>query len=1166
MKFTDSQEKAISEKGKNILVSAAAGSGKTTVLCERIKRGILAEEYDLSEIIVVSFNTESASDIRAKLLKNLSRAYEETGSIRLFRQIMNIDRAQISTIHSFALKLIKENSERLGLPAKIRNIDENEGEILKNEIMDRVIDRMYKEDAEFIELSDMLTSDRDDGFASMFLKLYDKLMNEPEGVKLIKNRAEKIGKLTFENFNSSLWGSKLLENRTEALEFYRSALVEKAQSYEDTSKAYEVFGRRFYEMGKIAAALLETKTEDDFAAVLRDSVYPDFKGARGNDLKGDNYDYYKGVFDEFRDGIKKGTITSEYSKDGFEADIENTMKFADVTYRVLECFESEYSAEKKRRGLIDYTDMERMAHRLLLDENGEKTDIARAYTKRFKAVYVDEYQDTNRVQDDIFRAISDGNLFIVGDIKQSIYGFRGACPEIFSKYRKEGFPSGGEKIFLSENFRSDENIVRFSNAIFSRLMPADPSVGYVREDDLKHSKVPKEGETVKNEKVEIHLFENKKNTVDEDGNEAEKTYSDEALYVASRIKNEISNGKYKPSDIAILVRSGGDKLAELIGALRSFDIPISTNEKEDYYKKPHVLMLLCLLNFTENPNRDIYTAGALHSEVFRFTTDELVTLKRRAEGVSLWDSLMECIENSTGEIPRDIHEKALSAYDFMNEHKALEKSMGLSEVVRRIIDDSNIVNIYTQGRSQSQSTNIRGDIYKIYSEAVSCEERYGMGLSGFVRYLEKLAGMGKSEKSSKGDENSVKILTIHGSKGLEFKLCFLYNIDKGMNVGTDDLGNFKKSPYEYEPDFGAVLPVSGEKGILHESSVYRAVKAKRQRTVKEEEMRLFYVALTRAEEKLVLTGKCTEKKASQLSERPVGKALSAHEVFSAKSFLEWLLLCLEEIPEDAYEKSFNTLPISFEDKTEAEGMTASEDLPFERLEVLKKEYPFSDRLGIPAKLTVSKLHPSILDNTEESEITTGDEEFLLPEFMEDSQISTGARRGSATHLFMQFFDFEKVMRDGVENEIERLKLKAYISPDIAKDIDCTGIEVFLSSELFKKIRSSKRIYREQRFNIKLSASEFTEDEERKNHLCDEEVFVQGVIDCVFEDENGKIVLVDYKTDSFSRNTSRKQIEEILKDRYKDQLGYYKKAVEKMLGNAPDKVLIYSFAISDTINM
>lgn len=1170
-KFTDAQTKAIVTKGKNVLVSAAAGSGKTTVLCERIKNSLINGEYTLDEIIVTSFNTESAQDIKSKLLKVLYKAYDESGSLAVFRHISSIDRAQISTIHSFGLKLIKENAQLLGLPAKTRNIDESEESLLKQSIMDGVIAASYKEIDGFIELSDVLTNDRDSDFSVIFLKLYNKLMNEPEGVELILKRTESIKKLTFENFKASPWGRVLLEKRTAELEYFRDFLGDMADSYPNPSKAFDVYGRRFRLMADIAAGLLETKNEREFAEFLNDAEIPNFKGARGQELKGENYDYYKKVFDNFSAKLKNKKIIPEYDEDGFENDIEKTVKYATVTYNVLKRFEREYQEEKRRRGLIDYTDMERMAHKLLIDENGEKTDIAKRYTATFKAVFVDEYQDTNRVQDDIFRAISLNNLFIVGDIKQSIYGFRGACPDIFSEYRISGFKTGvGEKIFLSDNFRSDENIVEFSNAVFSGIMPGVDSIGYRKEDNLKHSKIPPEGELPKNEKVELHFFANKKTYTDEDGNEVVKRYCDEAGYVASRIKSEIESGRYKPSEIAILVRSGTERVSELIDALGEYNIPIATNEKEDYYRKPHVLLLMCILNFIDNPCREIYTAGALRSQVFEFTTDELVDIKlSHGSGKDIWTAVVDYLNDDSVDRQTQMYSKAKRAKEFLKEYKAIERNNSLEETVRRIIDGTDIVHIFTSGRTSSEATAIRGDIYKIHNDAVNCSTRSGMGLSGFVSYLKKLSGMGKSEKTAHGDDGSVRLLTIHGSKGLEFKLCFLYNTDKSMQTATDDIGGFKKTPYEYEPTLGIALPVFDSAGeMLNKSSVYRAITANRQRTVIEEEMRLLYVALTRAEEKLIITGKCTVKKVDEALMRPRQKALTKHEIYDAGSFLEWVLMRLSEIPEDIYELYYDTprkMPEEFDSNTTKDGKESGE-ISFERLSLLEGEYKYKEFLGIPAKLTVSELYPAILDDEEATkELFLKDQDFALPSFMNgDEKGVTGADIGSATHLFMQFCDFENAYTNGVEAELERLVNQGFISENIRGLVSVGGINAFLGSELFASIRGAKRIYREQRFNIKLPASEFTKKELRKVALNEEYIFVQGVIDCVFEDSQGGIVLVDYKTDSFDNGVSEKYIEKVLKDRYLTQLSYYKKAVTRLFGEEPKQVLIYSFAIGRTI--
>lgn len=1161
MEFTKEQLKAIELDKNNILVCAAAGSGKTTVLCNRIAQRVIKGECDISKILVVTFTIASADDLKRKLRNTLNKAYASVSDIQTKRYIQKqltiLPKAKISTIHSFALDIIRQNFEKLGLPAKVRVADEWESKIIAERIMNKTIEEMYKNDSDgsFVELTDILITDRDGELSKYFLEVYRILSNEIKGIDFILDNIEKINKEKEKEFFETPWGLFLKNDAAEKLDYCVKYLKEASDSYSEDSPAYKFYGTKFksiYESAKNLRDSLDCGLES-FKNCLLGTKLPSFQGnpgAKAKEAQVDNYPYYKEIFEFFKsitstDGKKLGF---QFDVNSLNNDMVKTAQYLKTLYSVLSLFDKMFGEEKKKRGVVDFTDIERMAHSLLIDRDGNKTDLAVKYTSEFSELYIDEYQDTNKIQDDIFRAIADSNRFIVGDIKQSIYGFRGACPDLFSGYRQNGFENGsGQRIFLSENFRSDNNIIDFSNDIFSSIMRDVKTVGYTKEDNLKFSKKEK----IKDEKTELYLFRDIKG----------QDNCTQGEFVASYIKKLLDEG-VSPDDVAVLSRSNTDSaIVDLIDGCEKFGVPMSVGCGEEFFKKPWILLLICLINTIDNKTKDIYVTGALKGELFSFTLDMLAKVRTEFySDMGMWYSLEKYVNDR--EEKNSIDNIALLGRKFFNyieKMRQIEKNSSVDELIRTVIYSSKIIEAMSRGKSKEETEEIRIDIMRIYSFAVDFASRSSMGLSSFIAHLngimEKEASGNKKERSG-----MVKLMTIHGSKGLQYPVCILYNATKSFKLAPD-----KDCPIMFGGELGFAFRLKGERvEDKHDTGLTGAIKQKYAKEQREEEMRLLYVAFTRAENRLVITGKTTLDFGD-----PSPFDIEAARVMSASNYLEWVHICLNVIGKDTYTFEVNpticTQP-GLLDKESSIGEVckmSQEDL--ERIKNVGKDYSYSAELSIPAKASVSDLSPSFLDiqdGKDENESNAKEKRVILPSFVSGAIENIQAKKGTATHLFMQFCDFDKCLEFGVDCEINRLLKMGFIDEETAMLISREKVNCFFKSSLYGMIKRGGKILREQRFNIKLSADLFTLNAEKKKLLKDREMLVQGVIDCVFFDENGELVLVDYKTDSFGSNLSSEEIIKELKKRYTNQLSYYLLALEQIFPNVKKRAVIYSFFLGN----
>ena len=1148
--WTDGQLEALNHSGSDLIISAAAGSGKTAILTARILKRI-KEGADILSMLIVTFTKAAAGELRNRISRLISEALkEDPKNVHLSNQLIRVSYADICTIDSFCMKLVKSNLDRLLLSGDFRIGEAGEISILESESMEELIDELYENEVkseDFLLVADCYSSIWSESeLASALLKLRNKLRSTANGLKTL------LGCEATENeFLYTPHGKVLLTYIKEATEHF-IPIYERAASELCTSEK----GMKYY-VPTFEAELEYLKNIDRAISVgttyreLKELILCcEFSRISSATLEDDtiNLPFYKKVRRSCADFFKK-KLAGDYflsDPDAIGSSTKQNARICRAIYNILTKFEERLSKKKSFFSVYGFDDITALACQLLIDDKGEPTQLALDIADKYNDIYIDEYQDTNSVQDKIFKSISRNNRFMVGDIKQSIYRFRSAEPEIFSYYRtnfhtKELFTerSLGKSIFMSDNFRCDKNVIDFSNLVSDYMFENSSGIPYVKDDRLKFPN--RIDGPHKDQKAEVHILDS---SVFDDPSLAQ------AEYVARRIKHmiekeELPDGsKIKPSDIAILFRHSTN-IQLYINALERYGVYSRYQSSEVFLDKPHIMLMLCILNSIDNPSSDIYLAGAMRSEVFNFSLDELIKIKRKmGSGASLYSILKDC------DCEDPMFPKIKDFLDKLREYRQATRKMTAYEAISYIYGRCGILSMC--------SPDEKSDLIKLYNIAREFESNSFKGLYSFLKYIEKLA-VGKDEKEFKGDitRENVQLMTVHASKGLEYKICFV--CDTESNFIYRDLGE----PLLFQRELGVAGFVGKEGGLVKfEPLVRKCTALKMSRDLHEEEMRILYVAMTRAKHKLIITG-CISHPDEQISlARDYGEFTSPFNLYSTSSLLKFVIGAIAE-----KQDCFDYIPVTTIDgEQESNNLISSSEVSRQSIdeckEILKSrfefEYKYDYLKSLPSKISISKLYPEILDNTENDDIEL-EELDTMPKFLlgKDKKV-TAAQRGTATHVFMQFCDFENLLSKGVDSELERLTALSYISESDAEIINREHLEKFAKSELLTEILGAKQVIREFRFNVMLSADQFTSD----SKLAEENVLVQGVTDCIYETPDGELVLVDYKTDF----VTEKDYESVLLERHKTQLSYYKIACELMFERPVSKVLIYSVPLAKTVEV
>ncbi|MBQ8253970.1 MAG: UvrD-helicase domain-containing protein, partial [Clostridia bacterium] len=766
--WTDEQIDAITDKSSDILVSAAAGSGKTAVLTERLIRKITdpVSPVDVTRILVVTFTEDAANELKIRIRDAITNAMAEFPSSKhLKRQYLMLPNAKISTIHGFCLDLIRGNYELLGLSPKLRVSDEGQNSLLMQQVADAVIDGYYSSLPEyndiedFVEFADNFITLQDTSLTAKVIEIYKKLQSYPEGVDFLKRSSDDYD-LPNGDISSTVWCKTLFARLGQILSYYLAVFEDAC----DTIPQYPEIADKYipsFDEAIDAVKVLQNALEDGSYEKVKERINA-FKLKNMSYKKGytddDTLTFFKDMRREFSAEIKSVNSTYfSYSQEVLCASAQKTEDYISKFHKLLSAFDRKFTFEKRKRGIIDFNDMERMAYSLLVSTDGTYTALADEIAAKYDEVCIDEYQDVNSLQDAIFKAITRStNRFMVGDIKQSIYGFRGAEPKIFADYRKD---VSVKQISLTHNFRSDRTVIDISNeicgALFTKL---GKTVPYDKSDELYFANGSSECQEPEIVIIQDEgVSESEADTTDaNDEGDVDET-SAEARYVARRI-NELVKSGVTPSDIAILLRSAKKDARMFEEALSAYGIESRNKEQKDLFTNAEVVLLMCILNVIDNPSRDIYLAGALKSPLYNVTLSELAEIRAYSENTTLYDALIKYTRDFS-------FKKGEFFLRKLDEYRKLANKP-VDRLIWHIFCDSGLLAYASDNKLSSKGG--KANLMKLYEKARSFESGTFKGLYNFIRYVNDMLNSDTvvPAPSSIEDRVRVQIMTIHKSKVL----------------------------------------------------------------------------------------------------------------------------------------------------------------------------------------------------------------------------------------------------------------------------------------------------------------------------------------------------------------------------------------------------------------
>ena len=1190
VKWTAAQSLAIGSRG-NILVSAAAGSGKTATLSAKIMH-LLREDPDVSidDFLIVTFTNAAAAELRQRIGREISEAAKSDRT--MLRHKKNLASADICTIHSFCLKLLRRYFTTLGISPDFAVADETASDVMKSRAMETAVDDFFRGDAkiktagacDIFTLADCIGKTKDAaGLDASLRDLHRKLTSVGLGEKYLRECADLFDGCAKTDFLATPHGGVIAEEMSSAAEHYLRVLTELKSEMAESEVVVTKYMPAADALTDYLTRILRNRDAYDR---LSDAVST-YESVRLGTLTAKNKTDASEKFKAVRDEVKETftLLANKYfssGQDDISAAYEGTAAVLRGAADVLEEYVSRYTALKRERGVLDFSDLEELALKLLVDENGKPTPEAKEAGSRYKFVFIDEYQDTNSVQDSIFRAVStDAEKFFVGDIKQSIYRFRGAEPEVFSGYRREWSEDmsdetvsethgAGHSIFMSENFRCARPVIEFVNSV-SRYMFPHGGIPFTESDCLVYG-----GVAAGDVPVEVCLLDGSRRSGD--GDEDIPVITEEE-YTAGRIFDLIKNEGAAPGEIAILLRNANKTGSAYEAALKARGIPVRRPGGTSFADESEVTLVLDILRAIDNPMRDISLAGAMMSSVFGFDMDDLTRLRMEDSDRPLYSSVELFAERDT---PLGVRCRAFT-----------EKLASLRRAQRGMPADRFIEHLYAECGlmdCREVTSKLAGEknLHTLHELARSYEAGVFGGLYGFLSFIDEKLESGTLTTEGKSDADGVTVISIHKSKGLEYKYCFLCACGKERS-DLDEKGNLL-----FDRDLGIGLRLSDPGGlILCGNPIRDAVALKLRRESAMEEMRVLYVAMTRAKERLFVTGKCRTTPEKELSQAAFNACYrDGYLVRSQNRMLDLILQAA--VTDENLSFTLTYVPKYAEENasvigTDKESVTVP-DVTDEELQRVRGSiafsYPSTHLANIPSKIAVSALFPRVLDDEEVLPATLQgaavDEEFAdeknltengadampRPKFMTGGVDTSPADRGTSTHVFLQFASFAALRSGRVRDELARLTEKGFITEKMAKMVNRAQVERFAAGGIMERILSARRVEREFRFNVRLPAAAFTSDPELKEklRLTGERITVQGVFDCVFEDGDGRLVLLDYKTDYITPEEMAecRLAREKLRSRHSLQLTYYAEAVRLIFGRYPDEVYVYSLPLGECV--
>lgn len=1203
MTWTKEQQQVIDLRNRNILVSAAAGSGKTAVLVERIKELVLDKKHpvDIDHLLVVTFTNAAAAQMKERVAKALEKALQENPSdVRLQQQAALVQNAQITTIDSFCLYVLRNHFHEIGLEPNFRIGDEGELKLLREDVMTGLFEQCYEEKHPgFLHLISCYGTSRSDApVRDMIFKLYSYAQSYPWPKQWLREALSCYEIKTEQELEQAPFIEMTVEYGKQMVKGY----LEQAEHYLELCQ--DADGPYMYEDAceqdaELMEELLSCDTYQAFYEELGKCKFATLGRAKDYIGSPEKQEQVKAERKKLKDGI--GKLKSDCFALTFQEILEQltlVQPSAEALAEVTERFIDAFAERKQDKNLVDFSDLEHFALEILVEEEtGKPTETAKEFQNAYEEIMIDEYQDSNYVQETILRAISrevvgQNNLFMVGDVKQSIYRFRLARPELFMEkfdtYETTDAPC--QRIDLHKNFRSRDSVLTFTNDIFYQIMKRNlGGVDYTDEAALYCGVDYPAGE--KEDAFDSEILLTTTQELEEGTKQQISKQELEAKLIADRIRKMVGKeevvdeetGEFRKvhyGDIVILLRSLSEWADLFAEVLNANGIPAHTVSRTGYFSTLEIRTVLNYLRILDNPRQDIPLAAVLKSPMAGLSDEQLARLRLLAEDkpyhqcVKMFLEAEEELTEKESTADEDMRAKLKRFSETYKKLRRQTMDIPMHELLQKVLKETG----YARYASALPAGRQRlANLHMLSEKAIAYEKTSYRGLYHFIRYIDELqkydVDFGEAELVGE-NEDAVNIMSIHKSKGLEFPVCFVSGMGKSFNKQDS------RSKMILHPNLGVGLDIIEEDRRIKVPAFFKKVIA-RQTELESlgEELRVLYVAFTRAKEKLIITG-CIkdEEMLQQIREIYCGsnrKALNFKERAEAKTFLEWILPAAAA--SGSWDKVSYVTPWSMLEDEAAHQITehvslrqrvqqAEEvsDTLYEKIkEQLSYQYPHPDAIHLVTKYSVSELKHRAM-----RELAAKEEEDVTPKFLEEvstpyvpafmegkAEVNQGALRGTAMHRLMECYDFTKMpdhsdeFAENIKKQLTGLVQMGKVSEDMQKLIRIPSVELFLKSQLAPRMKAAAMrddLFREKPFVM-------------GNHEMEEEmVLIQGIIDVFWVEEDG-IVLLDYKTDRVDSATR-------LRDMYKEQLDLYAEALERIFPLSVKEKYLYSFRLNQAIEV
>ena len=1192
MKWTQAQQNAIDIPVSNIIVSAAAGSGKTAVMAERIINRLTGDNpTDIDRILVVTYTNAAASEIKERVMKKILEKLSQGSNETLQKQLVLLSNAHFCTIHSFCLELIKKHFYMLGIDPAVKTGDEAEISLILKEAVSNVINS-YLEDADddFNKLINSYANGKEFIMENIILDLYKFSRTMPYSAKWL----DELPKSYIENSKKA--GDFIASCAYEALSYAVKEYEKAINLIEQTGTCEKWLSTIVYEKNEVNKILSLEKNYENYYNALKNMVFSSLPQTRNEDA------IYKQKIKDCRDRAK-GVINDDLLKyyfllspENIEEDNKNIYPYVVKLIEAVKKTGVEFSRLKKDKNLIDFSDYEHMVLSLLVNKDGTPSEIAYSVSNDFDEIYVDEFQDCNNIQNEIFSLISGAirmkpNLFCVGDMKQSIYKFRDANPLNFRKMCDD-YPlyNGDEvnysnKILLNANFRSRPSILNFVNSVFSQLMSKECGELLYNQEEMLNPGAQFKSQNKDADIIDIDIID-EQNLFGDDAHDEENSLDKteaEALHIAQKIKKMVDeeyrlynskaqcykNAQY--SDFVILLRSTKKYVASYEKVFSKLGIPLYC-DSNGYFNTQEIEFLIYLLKIIDNPDDDIALVSVMKNPIFLFNENELLEIKLAGfKNASFYKCVKKYIKTTDSALKIKLNEFVLKLEDYHQKSKYMETDEFLSYV----LSDINYLvylSVFEDSKTRIENVNF------LIQKAKSFEKNNFKGIFSFIKYVENIKGS-KSDDCAKtigeGD-NVVRLMSIHKSKGLEFPVVILAGMGNGFN--DQDI----KRSVVFHKDFGiGADSIYANKGYKLQSLNKISIKHKIRYESVSEELRVLYVALTRPVDKLIITG--TVKNGPKFLRGVEAKtsvqdySISPYTVLKSSSFLEMILLAsvrsagceLGEIKDglifdDGIKyniciKNMNTLSLPESTKKpsdwQKEFKTVTQNYENMR-SFLNFEYPYKSSSSVSGNISVTEIKKMKMEQNGE-DMLYDDVVLKKPTSFANSGKLYGSALGTLVHLCMEKLDFSNISAENdVIEQIKNFVSAGFISQEEFEALDISKFIKFSQSPLCRRmIENVSTLKKEVSFKI------LTDIFRLYGINSDDLVVVQGTIDAYFEDTDGKLVLVDYKTDKVTGGTA-----EPIASRYRIQLETYASALEKILGKKVKEKHIYLFDTGETLSL